>query len=666
MKHTWSEFKKLYDNEQTARFAFCDMCDKLVAMQYPEFSMAKSADILETVTTLDYLVSGKPPLVYLPKFFTDYVSNSRKGQIRKSFNENQYFLEVNKCSQWILLIPKKFSEEESSWWANWSERILNEYHIKTVLYDADGIFAMLDKFGLTEKYFPDDATKAVIPDSSQGNEQADEQQEDSELFELTDDDLLEFGTEYQDSDTNDIEVAQPVSKSSSQFAKSSSTSATTHLSETFDKLFADLNIKKDALSDAASVIFDKRRNASKVENYVTDYAIDNISAMSANDLIYKARINRNNEQYERALYIYHYIADNNLVPQEKQIEFNEGYALCENMLNYKYKMISGDLLFAQRDFINSSETYFDASKLINLNNEALTKYNEAYGEALLDVGEFSQAAERFSLALQTDSGNKILVNRRDFAIYLEKGNHYFESRWLSWINVFVAPYFYLKARSKDADNNDLKTRSKKLKRKAVTGLILILFIIIVPISLIFIVRNIALCSGADTVAGESSMSPHDIQMQKGDYYFNNISADNPQYIDSALAAYKRAQRYDVSDTLARSKYNQCLNARVLYIEQVKQNIAADSATYFLSMRAPSEGLRLFKYRYDNNDSSKGKFGYVDTLGNLVVAPMFDFDYKKMDCAGESFHNGKALVCVRSSDGTVQYFYIDATGNKVGE
>ena len=97
-----------------------------------------------------------------------------------------------------------------------------------------------------------------------------------------------------------------------------------------------------------------------------------------------------------------------------------------------------------------------------------------------------------------------------------------------------------------------------------------------------------------------------------------------------------------------------------------QNIKNDSATYFLSMRRPTEGLRLFKYKYDTNDPSKGKFGFVDTLGNVVIAPIYDFNFRTMDEQGETFYNGRAKVCLKTADNDTIYFYIDQHGNKIEE
>jgi hypothetical protein len=104
--------------------------------------------------------------------------------------------------------------------------------------------------------------------------------------------------------------------------------------------------------------------------------------------------------------------------------------------------------------------------------------------------------------------------------------------------------------------------------------------------------------------------------------------------------------------------------RANYIKQIQENIDRDSATYFLSLRKPTEGLRLFKYKYDPSDTSKRKFGFVDTLGNIVIPPFFDFNYKTMDEQGETFFNGRAKACLEIAPERFIYFYIDQRGNKI--
>ena len=145
-----------------------------------------------------------------------------------------------------------------------------------------------------------------------------------------------------------------------------------------------------------------------------------------------------------------------------------------------------------------------------------------------------------------------------------------------------------------------------------------------------------------------------------------VSDDKPHYIDSAIYAYHRAIRFDNTDTIAKPLYNRAMIRKNDMVTQMQRNITNDSATYFLSMRRPTEGLRLFKYKYDPRNPEKGKFGFVDTLGNIVIPPFYDFNYKTMDEQGETFFNGKARVCLEVAPYDTVYFYIDQRGNKIDE
>jgi len=706
MNHTWEEFKEAYNNEQEARFGFCDLCDQIMTLQYPEYSIVRSQDILENDIEADPEDKGKKQILYLPKFFLDHVSNSRKGQIRKSFNENLPYMNNNGVKEWVLFLPKALSDEEKSWWQNWTTRVIQENKVTPVLYDSQAIFALLRKFKITGEYFKEeqDSNQTQIMDfyveevKQEIKEEVKEEVK-QEVKEEVKEDVSQVKEEVKQEIVEQIkeEIKQAASNnitedsSKSQEGKEENSqeesnekplfgnflSSMGHLfvdekEEVFDnqitkdfyKRFHDLDEKQKELTEEQFKIFTERRQASSVTNYIYDYRIDNIADISIEDLLYKARVICSNEQFERALYIYQYIADKNICPKDNEQELLDGIRECNDRLEYKYNMILGDFLFSTRDFINASEKFGKACKLVNVNYEAVTKMNESYGEALMDVGEFKGAWNKFEEALNTDSANQQIIERRDLAKYLEKGAHYFDSPWLSWLNVFIAPFYYLKARNLDTQNKDLKTKGEKLRKKALGGFILILCIlallILIPLLCKFVWNKVKV----DEVETVSSLTPFDIQMRKGQYYRDNVTFEKIHYIDSAINCFKRAQRYMNTDTTAEIKYNEAIVYKEKYKQKVQNDISNDSATYFLSMRKPTEGLRLFKYMYDSNDNTKGKFGYCDTLGNVVIVPIYDFNYKTMDQTGETFKDGKAKVCLIVAPGDTTYFYIDKFGNPI--
>ena len=152
MQHTWDEFRKQYENEQTARTNFCDLCEDLMRKKYPDHNIFKS-DLISEFNTEKVDQNGKESVIYLPKYFTDGVSNSRKGQIRKSLNDNLPFIKTNEIKKWVLFVPSKLTSEESSWWENWTTRISRENNIDLIIYDSKAIFNMLNDFKIIGKWF---------------------------------------------------------------------------------------------------------------------------------------------------------------------------------------------------------------------------------------------------------------------------------------------------------------------------------------------------------------------------------------------------------------------------------------------------------------------------------------------------------------------------------
>ncbi len=436
-------------------------------------------------------------------------------------------------------------------------------------------------------------------------------------------------------------------------------------------------------------VFDDRRDKSNVKNYLNDFVFGDMSKFKGKELVKKAKIYVTNKQFSRGLYIYEYANAKQLLDDDKlKEEYNKGVdEACYN-LHYKYYMINGDLKFAQRDYINAAESYKKAkdttedweerintttrvendvlSSLIR-DDEAEAKHLEAMAESYLQVGEFGNAIKNFEKAIDLDPFNEKLKKRLELAKQLNNSN-YFKHPLLSWLNIFIAPYLYFKARKIDPNIRELE-KAEKLRTKAIWGIVIIVLILLAAAWLFWWLNRTVVEyveGGEPKTEVMASSTPVAIHQSRGDYYLSHISADKPHFIDSAINAYERALRYDNTDTAAEAGYRKALIEKNSYLEMVQKNISTDSATYFLSMRRPTEGLRLFKYKYDPMDPEKGKFGYVDTLGNVKIAPVFDFNYKKMDAKGETFYNGRALVCLKVAEGDTIYFYIDQRGNRIEE
>lgn len=816
MKFNWEDFKNAYKNEQEARQAFVSLCEILMQKRYPDYSIKNSDEISENDNKKDKTLE-KNCIVFLPKYFLDGVSNSRKGQIRKSLNDNLPYMKANKITQWVLLLPYTFSDEERSWWGNWSLRIKQENGVTpNVLLgnELDGfpnsIPSLVAKYQVEFKGFEsiiqaekEKRAKVVVeedtemlgflgmgesakPAETQDDEEAkleesivsfelpkvaaasgtvsvkidksealSEQESDSKSEALTQEEqekeleakLLgqpskpknivastEIKIERTDSNApknNNAprisESAKPETPKQEAPKQESSVKAdapkadapkqeapkagvvnkvaavkvaeptlkqlrnTHYYKVEFEALDTEKNELPNEKGNNQRDIFDARRDKSSVKNYLNDFVFGDLSQFKGADLIKKAQIYVTNEQYSRGLYIYEYAKAKGLVDSTLENDYNRGVSESKFQLNYKYNMIKGDLLFAKGDYINAYETFKKACDVVDYyketlkeydnndstiitsstslmrSSESIVKYYESYGEALLQVGEFSKAVDNFEMALENDPTNESIQKRLRIAQLLEKGTTPPKAKWLSWVTVFTAPYYYFKARNMDPSIKELKN-AEKLRRRAIFGVLIPIAIILGLVALWWCGRRVVEVATTDEpkVIASAPATPLTIQISKGDYYMERISPETPHFIDSAIAAYERALRIDNTDTSAEVGYQKATIARSNYITKVQQDISTDSADFFLSMRRPTEGLRLFKYKYDPNDRTKGKFGFVDTNGVVKIAPMFDFNYRTMDEQGETFYNGRAKVCLKVGENDTVYFYIDQHGNKIEE
>ena len=732
MDFTWENFKNAYKNELEARQGFIKLCDLLMQKLYPDYTIKNSDEIYENENKKDSSL-GKKCIVYLPKYFLDGVSNSRKGQIRKSLNDNLPYMKANKITQWILLMPLKFSPEEKSWWDNWSLRIKQENGITPSVKLSEDILSLIEKFKIEFKgvdfvvkkeekvednddvmdfdfaYNPEEAEVPSTNATEESNVAVSIALEDinpievkveNPVVEVQDTVIEDEKKKDEESKTVVVEekktflmASQPTLSKQSEEKQVVPEPVLEELTATYDfkTKFEALEAEKLDLPKDQREVFDYRREESSVKNYLNDFVFGDLSQFTGKDLIKKAQIYINNEQFSRGLYIYEYAEKKSLVDNTLRNDYIKGVDESIFQLNYKYYMIKGDLLFAKRDYINASEAYNKACSIVDSYKdmlktyesdmsvaatttslmragESIIKYYEAYGEAFLQVGEFKQAAEHFELALDHDPNNQNIQNRYELAMYLENGTNGFKSKWLKWINIFTAPFYYFKARKIDPNIKELE-KAEKLRRRAVWGGVVILLLLAGVFALFYFGRGLSFGSSTEdsnSIKVETATTPLSIQLSRGDYYMSRISPETPHYIDSAIAAYQRARRIDNTDSLAQAGFEKACIERAHYLNQVQQNISTDSAEYFLSMRRPTEGLRLFKYMYDHHDKTKGKFGFVDTLGNVIIAPMFDFNYRNMDGQGETFYNGRAKVCLKVADFDTVYFYIDQRGNRIDE
>jgi len=781
MRKNWEEFKQKYENEQFAREAFTTLCMELFEIHF-------QGKIIESVSqTASNFSKDKSKVIYLVKFFLEDLSSSRKGQIRKAFNDTliAYEKNTNQIFSWTLCIPMVFNEDELIWFVNWKTKMLEQNQINIQLFDGEFIIEILKKYNLYEKWFEnkkenfielptnffelDNEKDITIENNSEINQIFDINSEDIEFW--IEHNKLENENKIEEIDEDNIEHKKLEKIIFNEIIETKTLNETDKFDKDDKKIELNnnlLNIEnevidsdieivnkneilelelldKDEKNDSDFIIENKNKepeiinlpqhelennskqnrekneitNYEKSENNETDssknqdfidegkieftafkklkqqynkiterhsdfsetqklefYNIfkqnkinidrfefkgDELDNYTTADLVYKARHFKVNENYEKALFVYEKILERNDFKIEVVEEIVAGKEISEKMILYRNYITDGDYYYSKNDKINALLAYENAFKLDNSLKEIIKKYNFTYAEALVEQNIYGLALQKYDAALKAEPNNKEIQKRREFARLMFLGTKVFTKKPASFLNPIIAPYYFNKAKEYDNSNSHLNFKLNKIK-KNITYSIAIIAAVFLGLFLIMQIPSVP----ENVIFKDSKkiITMYDFLMDKGDFYRQNFTEQKPHYYDSAMIAYKNAIRYKPEDSLAASYFAESRQKKSDYITKAQQLIKLDSASYFISMRKPSEGLRLFKYLLNANDKSTGKFGYVDENMNIIVPPIFDFNFKKMDDIGERFKDGKALVCLIIAPGDTAYFYIDKFCNRV--
>jgi len=695
MEKIWYEFRKKYDGEQSTRDAFNLLCIDLLERHFPGKIIESTSQISENIST------EKSRVLYQTKYFLEDLSNSRKGQIRKAFNDSiiAHNPKEHPLFAWVLCVPMDFNDDESLWWYNWKAKMTEEYQVNIQLFDGEFIKELLDKYGLFEKWFGSlnnqnntenietEKKLSSIIDINDG------------LFELEDENISDENTNNEDiefvierkteeqiteEEVAEIEKSENISENIelSEVEKQhleavnieqneiSETNSDENEEPETDKLFSFNKLKKqnnkilkslDSLDENQKseheIIF--KKNKFPKERF--DFETIETEGVSTADLVFKARQFKINELYEKALFVYEKIRERDDIKETANEEVEQGQDLCEKMIIYRNKISEGDIYFAKSDYLNALHSYEVAYFIDDKRKEIIKKYNFAFAEALVESRNYEFAILKYEEALKAEPNNQTLQDKRAFARLMHTGNKVFKKAPASFLNPLVAPFFYFQARNFDKKNADLNFKIKTVRKNLLYTLVafMLLVVFILLIQTIPPVKREIVMTQANKIT-----SMYEFQMQKGDYYLNNYIEEKVHYLDSAIYSYKNAIRFKPEDSIAPVKVEEAKKLKEEYIKRAQELIFLDSAAYFVSMRDPSEGLRLFKYLFEPYNKSKGKFGYVDEDMNIVVPPIFDFNYKKMLNAGEKFKDGRAFVCLKVNDNDTLYFYIDKSSNRV--
>ncbi len=683
MKNIWQQFRERCENEPIARDKFTGLSLEILQYHYPTKTI--ETDNLITNANKD----AKSKVLCFSKYFTDELSNSRKGQIRKAFNETIENYKKNKKQifAWTLFMPITLNENQTEWFCNWKDKMFEAHQIEIHLFDAEFIVTLLKKYNLYDKWITDNSlstnnNKNTFVENN-NNEIINQENillmKEQDITNISDNNNISENAELlienqivenTDEKSENVIIENADVKSETLIVENAEVKTENQIKEslkgesTFQKLktqYKDVNTTALSLSSTEQPVFDTMFKKNKIELSRFDFNIEEIRNYSTADLVYKARHFKVNENYEKALYVYEKIMERGDYKIEVVEEIVAGKEFCEKMISYRNYITEGDLLFAKNDKIKAMLAYEAAFKIDNTRREIMKKYNYVFAEALVEQNIFAEAIAKYDEAIKAEPNDKNMRRRREFARLMSTADKAFKKKPLTLLNPVVAPYYYYKAKQIEANNTFLNQKIKEFTKKGsyiAIGLAMIILILVILSNISFIPEKII------KVPTTKIVTMYDFYMKKGNRYRNNINKEKPHYYDSAMIAYKKAIRFKPEDSIAAAYFYEMRKAKSEYITRAQELIRLDSSAYFISMRKPSEGLRLFKYLFTAHDKSTGKFGYVDENMNIIVPPIFDFNHEKMLEAGERFEDGKALVCLKVAPGDTVYFYIDKFCNMV--
>lgn len=654
MNAYWEKFIQLHKGEYFARDAFDDLCLDILNYHYPGRKIIPSDN-------LDNCDKNKLNVVFLSKFFTDQLTNSRKGQIRKAFKEFLDFVLKNKIKiyAWVLCVPYSLSDDEMKWWINWKNKMTSQYTLNIQFFDGAYIIELAKKYDLFDKWFKQN--KNIIQ----------EEKNENKSFELiTDKKIPENNiTENNSTQNNDIEK-----NNTSKLNKNTNTEP--RYAEKIDYSYLEKEFLR--IKNLYQKFSEKQRKKLEEKNSIKniDNLFDEIKDLKKiqNDplkLYYKAKSSQVHNLCPQAVKTFELILSNDefinkLINRKDDIQ--KSILECKQKVQATLLELEADVYYIQKDYKKAYESYKKALNFDKKNKNIEKKLFESKGDLYLKQSEsednyqtFNDAFHFFDKAYGIDKNDEAIKNKRSYTYWLKKGKKFFSVPILNIFNIFLNPIGYWRAFS-IFPNENTKEKLKKSSKKAYFAAAITILAIFIGL-LLFSIKNIKpehQNKSLNSIKNKSlkALSISQIAEQKADKIIKNISYDKIHLIDTALNDYKRAILYGKASKKLKEKYNKALKYKLVYISKAQTNIKKNKKKYFVSMRRFSEGLKLFKYIYDPQHPSKGKYGYVDSAMNIIIPPLYDFNYNKMYKGTENFHNGKALVCLKQHKNKILYFLIN--------
>ncbi len=762
MNDNWTLFIKKYKNIYFTKDAFEDLCKEFLDVHYTGKNILSNHELEKAKT-------GKLYVIFLAKWFTENLSNSRKSQIRKEFAK---FLEIKKQKnlkiyRWVVCLPHTLDNEEMKWWLNWREKQYKENGVNIDLFDGDFIVENAKRYDLFDKWFleenqtekenkktidkqeenndieieiiaplTDDETEKnelkqeenentetntkltdtpLTNDETEKNELKQEEKEDTETnTKLTDTHLTDNETEKnelkqeenENTETNtkltDTHLTDDETEKKEETTVKTSKTKQTQLIQKIDygKKIEELPFKYDDLKKQYLKIkaehLDKLSNKEKKalqelnpdQNYYKIFDDENYKIEDKDKrLFFNASAAKVHKDYDKALFLFEHIKNKkhytkNLINKNKQI-YEEIKDLQKKLQALLYEL-EGDIYQVkamtekQKDddeidrkkieqyYEKAAEKYEQAYKIYSKDKTFNAKYFEFVGDLKLDKEEYAEAYKFFDKALEYKKTQELKI-KKEYADKLKKAQKadkkpffYLYTPIVAWWKYSKALKIFDKKLNKKQDKNYKKDHIKKVEAKyqktfsesitIISSLILIL--------LLFITFKDNLLQAANTSKEKDTKA----MIKNADKIIytiaNQKNYDNIHLIDTAIVLYSTVLKTHPYDTIIKKNLILAKKIKENYIATAQKNINAKPSIYFMPMRSPSEGLQLFKYIYDPNHPSKGKYGYVDKNRKIVIPPFYDFDPNKMYDGKENFHNGKAIVMLKTSNGKKIFLLID--------
>ncbi len=528
------------------------------------------------------------------------------------------------------------------------------------------------------------------PTQTQEQTNAQEQAQTAPEPEQTTQSQVEAPLEQQKQDTNQQPQEDLNNKTNNQTTEQTKTS---EQKQTFElekiapkytekkKHFKKVHAYIKTLNSEAHEKFKKLRELSqiKLEKFQEQPDIEQAFNEKIIDIFFKARNAEIEKDYDKALFYYEILmARKDEVAQKlktKLLEIEHSLKFTEKQVETEKNIILGDIFLSQDKKLEALEHYEEALKLDNNNTEALIKYNEILGDLLIESGLYSEAIKAYKEALSklktTSSEHRKRLNHK--LKLAQNLNRYENSKYIP----LVAEFFLLNAKHIEDKHLNEKLVNKsvyfRLKHASIiygiaAGVILALLLVYSMVKTPAInTNNLTALTGG--TPGLKAISLYDIAMQRGDMYmdkFNKFGYLRVHVLDSAKLAYKRAMYYNMYDSKAFYNYKKAKKILDAYIAEAQQKIKTQPDKYLKIIRPQSEGLQFFKFIFNPNDPSIGKYGYIDKNRNIVIPPIFDYHPRHIKPQWVDFHNGKAVACVEVSPTKTAFFLINRQGKRISK